>query len=230
MKKDKKEEAAEFVEIEAVEQTIETETVETETVEAEETEIEAEAEAEIQIQSESEAEKPAANELFPAEETQQEEIPVKGKRGRKAGGKNKPKETEEIKEEKTESEKTEEEIKKQIFGNKKEEKKEENKKEAAAEPPKQLFAVSGEMLLGAIDFTLPLIITQAGGFFDKDIKKISVETLQLHETEKKALMPAAEAVAKENIRLTAMEMLLSGLLIIYTGKIYQAVKEIKQNK
>jgi hypothetical protein len=52
----------------------------------------------------------------------------------------------------------------------------------------------------------------------------------LHETEKKALMPAAEAVAKENIRLTAMEMLLSGLLIIYTGKIYQAVKEIKQNK
>ena len=84
------------------------------------------------------------------------------------------------------------------------------------------------MLLGAIDFTAPLIITSIGGMLDKDIKKIKVEKLQLEEIEKKTLLPAAEAVAKEHIKLSAVEMLLSGLLIIYTGKIYQAVKEIKE--
>jgi hypothetical protein len=162
-------------------------------------------------------------EIKTEEETPQEEIPVKNKRGRKAGGKNKPKE---IPQEEIKTEEESEEIKKDIYGKKPENKKQEEKK-TAEPPPPQLFAVSGEMLLGAIDFTAPLLITTAGGFFDKDIKKIKVESLQLDETEKKALLPAAEAVAKENIRLSAMEMLLSGLLIIYTGKIYQAVKTIK---
>jgi len=163
------------------------------------------------------------------------EEPTKGKRGRKAGGKNKPKETIDSPES-TISEPTEpeqpktdenEEIKKEIFGKKKEKAKEQT---PPVEPPKQLFSVSGEMLLGAIDFTAPLIITAIGGMVDKDIKKIKVENLQLEEIEKKTLLPAAEAVAKENIKLSAVEMLLSGLLIIYTGKIYQAVRDIKQQK
>lgn len=194
---------------------IETETQE-ENIKTEEPEPEPEPEIKQQIEPEPE--------IVILKQTE----PEKGKRGRKAGGKNRPKEQTAKESSSSSSEPTAE---GEIFGEKPQPEPEPEKTQAEpAQAPKQLFAVSGEMLLGAIDFTAPLIITTIGGMIDKDIKKIKVESLQLEEVEKKTLLPAAEAVAREHIRLSAVEMLISGLLIIYTGKMYQAVSEIKKSK
>ena len=99
-----------------------------------------------------------------------------------------------------------------------------------AEKPKQLFAISGEMLLGAIDMAAPLVVTTIGGFLEPELKKVPFSRFQMDEIEKKTLLPAAEAVARENIQLTPMEMLLGGLAVIYFGKTYQVITEIKSRK
>ena len=84
------------------------------------------------------------------------------------------------------------------------------------------------MLLGAIDFTAPLFITYVGGFIEPKLKSVPASQFMLAEEERKTLLPAAEAVAKENVRLSPLEMLLGGLLIVYTGKIYQAINDVRK--
>ena len=113
---------------------------------------------------------------------------------------------------------------------KEQQQKEQQQKQPEPEHQKSVFGISGEMLLGAIDFTFPVLINLVGGFIEPELKKIPASQFMLAEEEKKTLLPAAEAVAKENVRLSPVEMLLGGLLIVYTGKIYQAVNEIRTKK
>jgi hypothetical protein len=113
---------------------------------------------------------------------------------------------------------------------KEQQQKEQQQKQQEPEQQKSVFGISGEMLLGAIDFTFPVLINLVGGFIEPELKKIPASQFMLAEEERKTLLPAAEAVAKENVRLSPVEMLIGGLLIVYTGKIYQAVNEIKTRK
>jgi hypothetical protein len=116
------------------------------------------------------------------------------------------------------------------FQKKEQEQKQAQEKNENPVENKTIFNISGEMLLGAIDFTAPLVINTIGGFIEPQLKTIPAHHFMLAEEEKKTLLPAAEAVAKENVRLSPIEMLLGGLLIVYTGKIYQAVNEIRARK
>jgi hypothetical protein len=126
------------------------------------------------------------------------------------------------------------EIENDIFASEKDfeqHKTEENKeKQQQQQQQKTIFNISGEMLLGAIDFTAPLLINFVGGAIEPELKKVPAQQFMLAEEERKTLLPAAEAVARENVKLSPVEMLLGGLLIVYTGKIYQAINEIRAKK
>jgi type IV secretory pathway VirB10-like protein len=123
-------------------------------------------------------------------------------------------------------------IENDIFANDKEfeqhKSEQQNKETEEQTKQKTIFNISGEMLLGAIDFTAPLFITYVGGFIEPKLKSVPASQFMLAEEERKTLLPAAEAVAKENVKLSPLEMLLGGLLIVYTGKIYQAINEVRK--
>lgn len=199
------------------------------------TEIESEiVDSEILIETEPQPEQPEQTAQETEQPTEQEPEQPTSETQKKKRGRPKKKPTDSQTSEKTISENVENDIfaNEQEFENhkKQEQEQQQQQQQEQEQKNKTIFNISGEMLLGAIDFTSPLLITYVGGFIEPELKKVSPEKFMLLEEEKKVLLPAAEAVARENVRLSPMEMLIGGLLIVYTGKIYAAIKEIRRDK
>ena len=196
-------------------------------------EIESEiAESEILIETEPQPEQPEQPAQEPEQPTEQQPEQPASETQKKKRGRPKKKSTDSQTGEKTISENAENEIfaNEQEFENhkKQEQEQQQQQQQEQEQKNKTIFNISGEMLLGAIDFTAPLFITYVGGFIEPKLKSVPASQFMLAEEERKTLLPAAEAVARENVRLSPLEMLLGGLLIVYTGKIYQAINDVRK--
>ena len=201
-------------------------------------EIESEiAESEILIETEPQPEQPEQPAQEPEQPTEQQPEQPASETQKKKRGRPKKKSTDSQTGEKTISENAENEIfaNEQEFENHKKQEQEQQQQQQQQQQQEQeqqknktIFNISGEMLLGAIDFTAPLFITYVGGFIEPKLKSVPASQFMLAEEERKTLLPAAEAVARENVRLSPLEMLLGGLLIVYTGKIYQAINDVRK--
>ena len=199
-------------------------------------EIESEiAESEILIETEPQPEQPEQPAQEPEQPTEQQPEQPASETQKKKRGRPKKKSTDSQTGEKTISENAENEIfaNEQEFENHKKQEQEQQQQQQQQQEQEQqknktIFNISGEMLLGAIDFTAPLFITYVGGFIEPKLKSVPASQFMLAEEERKTLFPAAEAVARENVRLSPLEMLLGGLLIVYTGKIYQAINDVRK--
>lgn len=194
-------------------------------------EIESEiVETEILIETEQQPEQPEQPAQEPEQPTEQQPEQPASETQKKKRGRPKKKATDSQTSEKTISENVENDIfaNEQEFENHKKQEQQQQQQQEQEQKNKTIFNISGEMLLGAIDFTAPLFITYIGGFIEPKLKSIPASQFMLAEEERKTLLPAAEAVARENVRLSPLEMLLGGLLIVYTGKIYQAINEVRK--